>query len=46
MTMVLCGARKTKGKKQTFLDAIHKKVIQYGNNVKNATFLRELLHFT
>lgn len=27
------------GKKQTFLDAIHKKLIQYGNNIKNATFL-------
>ena len=27
------------GKIQTFLDAIHKKLIQYGNNMKNATFL-------
>lgn len=40
MTMVLWGSTKDqKVKKQTFLDAIHKKLIQYGNNMKNATFL-------
>ena len=34
-----------KVKMQIFLDTIHKSLIQYGNK-KNATFLRELLHYT
>lgn len=38
--MVLWGNTKDqKVKIQTFLGAIHKKLIQYGNNMKNATFL-------
>lgn len=47
MTMVLWGSTKDqKVKKQTFLDAKHKKVIQYGNNMKKCNIsLRNVAFF-